>query len=98
MITFGPKGRNAREIAGALLRAGVSALGDSHIENIEAMRRGARTGGDDPHTLSDAEPGAEVTFQLDYSALIRSMTSPFIAKVPSRPRFLMAFSSAFCLP
>ena len=27
------------EIAGALLRAGVSALGDSRIENIEAMRR-----------------------------------------------------------
>ena len=25
--------------------------------------------------------GAEVTFQLDYSALVRSMTSPFIAKV-----------------
>ena len=27
------------EVAGVLLRAGVSALGDSHIENIEAMRR-----------------------------------------------------------
>ena len=27
------------EIAGALLRAGVSSLGDSRIENIEAMRR-----------------------------------------------------------
>lgn len=27
------------EVAGALLRAGVSALGDSRIENIEAMRR-----------------------------------------------------------
>jgi predicted amino acid racemase len=29
----------SREIAGALLRAGVSSLGDSHIENIESMRR-----------------------------------------------------------
>ena len=29
------------EIAGAFLRAGVSALGDSRIENIEAMRRGS---------------------------------------------------------
>ena len=28
------------EIAGALLRAGVSSLGDSRMENIEAMRRG----------------------------------------------------------
>ena len=25
--------------------------------------------------------GAEVTFQLNYSALIRSMTSPFVTKV-----------------
>jgi predicted amino acid racemase len=29
----------SREIAGALLQAGVDALGDSRIENIEAMRR-----------------------------------------------------------
>ncbi|WP_376692776.1 alanine/ornithine racemase family PLP-dependent enzyme [Wenzhouxiangella sp. EGI_FJ10409] len=32
--------RGSIEIADALLRAGVSALGDSRIENIEAMRRG----------------------------------------------------------
>ena len=25
--------------------------------------------------------GAEITFQLNYSALVRAMTSPFVAKV-----------------
>ena len=42
------------EIAGALLRAGVRGLGDSRIENIEAMRRAGRIGADDAHSLSDA--------------------------------------------
>jgi hypothetical protein len=28
--------------------------------------------------------GAEMTFQLNYSALVRAMTSPFVAKVVNR--------------
>ncbi len=30
---------------------------------------------------SDLSPGDEITFQLNYSALLRAMTSPFVAKV-----------------
>jgi ornithine racemase len=44
-------------IAEALLTAGVQKLGDSRIENIEAMRRAGNTGLDDAHPLADAQPG-----------------------------------------
>jgi predicted amino acid racemase len=31
-------------------------------------------------TIGSASVGAEMTFQLDYSALVRAMTSPFVTK------------------
>ena len=34
--------------------------------------------------------GAEITFQLNYSALVRAMTSPFVSKVMKDPSGLVA--------
>ena len=38
--------------------------------------------------------GAQIPFQLNYSALLRAMTSPFIAKIMNKPRVKIDTGSA----
>lgn len=70
-------GLGSADIANALLRAGVSALGDSRIENIEAMRRGqvaAPTSLVRSPMLSQVERvvrSADVSFNTELSVLTR---------------------------
>ncbi len=45
------------DIARALLRAGVTSIGESRIENIEALRSRRGGGADDADPLADAQPG-----------------------------------------
>ncbi len=65
------------QIAATLLRAGATAIGDSRIEFL---------GASSDHLIVDPGcdhlfVGTEITFHLNYSALVRAMTSPFVDKV-----------------
>ena len=65
-----PSGVQDVDVAGLTPPAGVTILGASSDHLV--VDTGA----------TPVAVGAEVRFQVDYSALLRAMTSPFVAKVP----------------
>ena len=62
-------GRQDTDPRGLAPPPGIRVLGASSDHFVLAARP-------DSHTL-----GAEITFQLDYSSLVRAMTSPFVARI-----------------
>jgi predicted amino acid racemase len=68
-------------IAQAILAIGVQ---DVDLGGLQPSKGIKILGGSSDHLVvtSDANPavGAEITFQIDYSALLRAMTSPFVGK------------------
>ena len=69
-------------VAQAILAIGVQ---DVDLRGLQPPRGIEILGGSSDHlvvtsTAGDLAVGSEVTFQLDYSALLRAMTSPFVSK------------------
>lgn len=76
---------------GTSLRA-IYALGrqDTDTHGLSPTTGFTILGASSDHLIVDCGPheirvGSEMTFQLDYSALVRSMTSPFVEKVMNHP-------------